>query len=281
MIRISRKQSVLLIALLINVALMAACGSNSRNNSDSTKTQGYIRFSLEWPTTHAGQQAPGNKSISFAPSGDVCQDYLVQNITVGVYTTSNALVTNLTFSCSAHTGFVPVSPGSYNIMVDGISSIGSDDWRGQKTSITVTTAATTDAGGVTMNYIGTDNIPPTVSSITPTNNATGVPINSSVNVIFNEDIAAWSLDISSFVLTRGTVTTLGNVTYASASKIATFLPTTNLSERSVYTATTTTYVRDLAMNNLVSPYTWTFTTAATPSPGYWDTWMIWDTDLWN
>src|SRR2546430_12356983 len=62
----------------------------------------------------------------------------------------------------------------------------------------------------------------------------------------------------------GTAVT-GTVGYDVPSKIATFIPTSNLAPNAVYTATVTTGARDLAGNALASNFVWSFTTAATPA----------------
>ncbi len=47
---------------------------------------------------------------------------------------------------------------------------------------------------------------------------------------------------------------------------ATFTPDAALADNTVYTATVTTAVTDLAGNHLAADYTWSFTTAAAPRP---------------
>jgi hypothetical protein len=65
---------------------------------------------------------------------------------------------------------------------------------------------------------------------------------------------------TTFTLKQGTTSVNGTVTYAGVT--ATFTPTTNLAASTVYTATITTGVKDLAGNFMASPYVWTFTTGA-------------------
>jgi len=275
------RNMLIITASLLGGALMAGCGNGPAGTADQS---GYIRFSLQWPSPFASKVLPELRGAMFAPSGDVCQDYQIQNINVSIYTAANALVTSQTFSCSAHMGFVAVAPGSYNIMVDGTTTFGGDDWRGQKTGITVNVGTTAEAGAVAMSYIGTDNVKPTIVSTTPTNGSSSVPLSNAVTAVFSEDMAACTIDTSTFLVTRGTIAVLGTVSYASASKTASFLPSTPLSNGTVYTATITTDAKDMAMNALASKTTWTFTTVASVSGGggssLWDS-LIWDTDVWN
>lgn len=277
------KRYMIVAFLLVAAAMISACGSGIEKNNGGNSGNGAIRFSLEWPSPYASPLLSELRGPMFAPSGDVCQDYQIENISVNIYTTANSLITNQTFSCSAHTGFVAVAPGSYNITVDGIGTGGADNWRGQKTGITVNDGTATDAGAVTMSYIGTDSVKPSVASTTPTNNATDVPVSNAITAVFSEDMAAFTIDTSTFVLTRGTVTVLGTVSYTSASKTASFLPSTQLSTGTVYTATITTGAKDLALNALAANYSWSFTTITSGGGGGSSNWdaLIWDTDVWN
>jgi len=62
-----------------------------------------------------------------------------------------------------------------------------------------------------------------------------------------------------FTLMQGTTPVTGTVTYAGVT--ATFTPTANLAASTVYTATITTGVKDLAGNALAANYSWSFTSA--------------------
>jgi hypothetical protein len=113
-----------------------------------------------------------------------------------------------------------------------------------------------------------DQIPPTVSSTLPASGSVDAPLNTNITAIFNETIDPSTFNFSTFSLRKQGTTTdiLGAITGTSA----TFKPTYNLDPGSVYTATISTGVKDLAGNALAAPYTWNFTTgsslAAGPSP---------------
>jgi hypothetical protein len=70
---------------------------------------------------------------------------------------------------------------------------------------------------------------------------------------------------STFTLRRGTTQIAASVSYDAASRTATLDPGAELSASTVYTATLTNGIADLAGNPL-APLSWTFTTAATPPP---------------
>lgn len=118
--------------------------------------------------------------------------------------------------------------------------------------------------------IGPDVTPPSVSSVSPANAATGVAINTAVSATFNEAIDASTVTSTNFTLKNASnVTVTGTIT-TSASQI-TFTPSASLANSAVYTATIkggSTGVKDVAGNALASDYTWTFTTveAAPPQP---------------
>ncbi len=266
-----------LFVIFSSVLILISCGSEEGSTGGTTSGTTGMAFTLEWAT-----DADSSRAVSRAASGDVCQDYLIQNVIVNVYTTGNSLVTSSTFACSSHSGFVAVDAGTYNIIIDGTTSGGIADWRGQKTGIVVTSGATADAGTVTMAYIGTDTIKPDVLSTTPLADAIGVSSASSVTAVFSEDMAAFSVDTSTFLLKRGAVAVSGTVSYTSASKTAVFLPTTPLLPSTVYTAIVTTGALDLATNSLAAEKTWNFTTASDPTQGssLWD-YLIWDGDVWD
>ncbi|MBM2825268.1 MAG: hypothetical protein HW402_932, partial [Dehalococcoidales bacterium] len=109
-----------------------------------------------------------------------------------------------------------------------------------------------------------DTTPPTVASTTPTDNATNVAINIVVSANFNEAIRTASINSGSFTLYRGATQVSGNVALSADNLSATFTPTANLAYNTLYTANLTTFVKDLAGNAMVAPYTWRFTTTAEP-----------------
>jgi len=103
-----------------------------------------------------------------------------------------------------------------------------------------------------------DTTPPTVASITPTANATGVAVSTTVSATFSEAMNASTITTSSFTL--GGVS--GSVSYDSGSYTATFTPSSNLALNTTYTATLSTAITDVAGNPLASAYSWSFTTGA-------------------
>jgi len=105
---------------------------------------------------------------------------------------------------------------------------------------------------------------PTITLTNPANVATGVALGATVNATFSETMDPTTLTSATFTLTApGGIPVIGTVTYAAASDIATFTPTSALAMNTEYTASVTTGARDLAGNPLIAgvvPNPWTFTT---------------------
>jgi len=109
---------------------------------------------------------------------------------------------------------------------------------------------------------GNDKTAPTVSSVSPPNNAIGVGTNTSISATFSEPMAIpppGSLPFS-LVPTAGGAAVTGTLSFSGTT--ATFTPTAALAASTQYTATITTAVTDLAGNALAAPFIWTFTTGA-------------------
>ena len=103
---------------------------------------------------------------------------------------------------------------------------------------------------------------PTVTSRSPAPDAIGVPTSAKVTAAFSEAVTASSIAMT---LTGPGGAVPGTVAYDSTATTATFTPSSALSSSTSYTATASG-ARDAA-GNVMSPVTWSFTTAAPPPPG--------------
>jgi hypothetical protein len=108
-----------------------------------------------------------------------------------------------------------------------------------------------------------DTTPPTVSATIPAANATSVSVNANLTATFSEPITAATLTPATFTLMQGTTPVIGTVAYAATTSTATFTPTNPLALNTLYKATLTTNIKDLAGNALATADTWSFTTALT------------------
>ena len=106
---------------------------------------------------------------------------------------------------------------------------------------------------------------PTITLKVPAAGAVNVAFNAQLTATFSEDMDAASINTNTLLLQGpGASIITGTVTYAAGSRTATFSPTTPLAASTLYTATATTGVKDLAGNTLASNNVWTFTTSVAP-----------------
>jgi hypothetical protein len=116
-------------------------------------------------------------------------------------------------------------------------------------------------------FVPADTTAPTVQTVTPGSEATGVARDAVVAAVFSEPLDPASLTASTFGLrdTSGTVIPAA-LSYDAATRTARLTPTTALANGTRYTATVSA-VRDLAGNVLTGTRTWSFTTVAPPTGG--------------
>jgi len=131
----------------------------------------------------------------------------------------------------------------------------------------VVTSQATDVAGnpLVRNYtwnFKTGGIPdttgPQVILTVPANLATNVTLDTAVSATFNSDMAPLSFTSTTFKLSNALGPVLGTVT--ELGDTAVFTPNSLLTVNTLYTATITTGVTDLAGNALAQDYVWTFTT---------------------
>jgi len=131
---------------------------------------------------------------------------------------------------------------------------------------TITTLASNGTGlPLASDYVWTFNtgISPNVLSNDPLNNATGVALNKVVTATFSVPMDATTFNTTSFSLKQGTTAIAGAVTVNGA--IASFTPTIVLTPNTVYNATITTAVKNVAGLPIAANHVWSFTTAVAPT----------------
>ena len=110
----------------------------------------------------------------------------------------------------------------------------------------------------------TDLTPPTVSSVSPLSNATGIATNTTVTAVFSEPLAAASVTSANAFIRAGSTSIPASVSYTSGSTSVLLTPSSALTAETQYTVTLkggTGGIRDVANNLMVADYTWSFTTA--------------------
>ena len=116
-----------------------------------------------------------------------------------------------------------------------------------------------------------DTTPPTVTSTSPADGATGVAAGVKPTATFSEPMDNTTLTTSTFTLVKqGTSTPIGaTVSYDAASRTATLTPSANLDPNTTYTTAVkggSGGAKDLAGNAVASDATWSFQTAAPNNP---------------
>jgi Ice-binding-like/Bacterial Ig-like domain len=134
---------------------------------------------------------------------------------------------------------------------------------------TIATGATNLAGTpLPSNYVWsftTITPAPLVVSTVPLNGATGVPLAQVLTATFNEAMNCSTLASTTLAVTGPGATAVAG-TVGCAGAIATFTPAGVLAVNTVYTATISTGVQDLAGTPLAANYRWTFRTVPAPAP---------------
>lgn len=99
---------------------------------------------------------------------------------------------------------------------------------------------------------------PTIVSTTPADGDVDVAINSSIEITFNKEMNATSINATTFTIKEGGVAVVGTVGYVN--KTATFSPIANLKASTLYTSTLTSAVVDADGLAIAVDHTFSFTT---------------------
>jgi hypothetical protein len=109
-----------------------------------------------------------------------------------------------------------------------------------------------------------DTTVPTVVSRYPASGATGVALDTVVTATFSEAMNASTITTSNFTLKIGSTPVSGTVSYNAGTYTATFTPSADLADDTIYTASLSTAITDVAGNALGAASTWNFTTGVVP-----------------
>jgi Bacterial Ig-like domain len=152
--------------------------------------------------------------------------------------------------------FTPIAALAGNTTYRATITTAAQDAAGNALAVAYTWDFTTD--------LNPDMTAPTVSSVSPPRDASGITPNTTISASFSEAMTNATLTNATFTVSPyaggavvvGTVNVSGNT--------ATFSPTTGLADSTRYVATISGTVRDAAGNALGTDYTWRFTTGAAP-----------------
>jgi len=180
----------------------------------------------------------------------------VQGQTVGVTLTGTNFATGAMVNVSGTLVTVSNTTVVSSTQITATFTIAANATLGDR-NVTVTSSGTTTTA-VTFTVAP----PLTVSSTSPANGATGVPIDQPLAATFSQAVNCSTVTPLTFTVTGpGGVPVTGTIGCAGAS--ATFTPTSNLAGNTTYTATLTTGIKDSEGDPLASNFVWSFTTGAT------------------
>ena len=165
-------------------------------------------------------------------------------IIAGIVTYTNKIAT-----------FTPTANLKPNTIYTATISAGVKDKAGKSIATAYITTFTTGAIP--------DIILPTATITNPLNNATDVARSKVIELNFNEEMDALTINTTTFTLKQGTMAIAGTVNYSGTT--ATFTPLNALEINKVYTSTITIGAKDIAGNALAANTEWNFSTVATIS----------------
>ncbi|MBI1375364.1 MAG: LEPR-XLL domain-containing protein [Phycisphaera sp.] len=123
------------------------------------------------------------------------------------------------------------------------------------------------AGDYVWTFMTADTTAPTVTITVPVNSATNVEQDTTVAATFSEMMDPLTITAANFTLAGpGGGALAGSLSYDALSNTAIFTPANHLARNTLFTATVTTGVRDVAGNPLASNFVWTFMTADNTAP---------------
>ena len=144
-------------------------------------------------------------------------------------------------SCTSSESYTGLADGSHTFEIRATDAAGNTDPTAASYTWTIDTTA------------------PTVDFRDPAVDAVDIALDTTVIVQFSEPMDTSTITISSFTLTQNPLIS-GSISFSAGDTVATFTPDSNLNGSTLYTATVTTDVQDLAGNPLAADETWTFTT---------------------
>lgn len=243
--------------LLIGLVFaLAGCGAGGGGSADNPADGG---ADTTPPTVSSVSPTSGATSVAInstiiATFSESVDGSTVDTSTFIVKDSSNNIVGGTVTSGSPTATFTP----SLNLTADTtytvIITTGIEDSAGNAMTAEYTWTFTTGSGA--------DTTGPSITGHTPSTDATGVAVNSTISVVFSESIDPSTLDTTTFTLEDSSNNSItGTVSYDDTSKTATFTPFSALSYDTTYYVNITQDVEDMAGNMLVA-LEWMFTTAS-------------------
>ena len=167
---------------------------------------------------------------------------------------------------------------SHRLTVEGVVAVNnfvptaSDKFRTATVRASVSDGfLTLDAAGGTntkinfVEIIDADNTPRTITSADPANNATGVPLDTSISLSPSHAVEQTTVNANTVKLLAGAAQVAGSYNSDAAGGVVIFTPTEQLAPNTTYTIQTTTGLQDTAGNPFAA-FSSTFTTGTSSTP---------------
>jgi hypothetical protein len=244
-------QGVVLLAAL----LLTACGGGATGGGGNPPGNPAPTISSTSPANNATSVAT-NAAIAATFSEAMTASTVIANFTLKDSQTSASVAGAVTCNGTTAT-FTPSSVLASSTQYTATITTGAKSAVGTAMAFTYPWTFTT---GTTL-----DTIPPTVSSVFPDSGAMGVATNSAISATFSESMNATAVTATgNFTLQNAKTgaSVAGTVTYRDSGLTANLTPSSPLATSTLYTATVTRAVTDLAGNAIPSDKTWSFTTGA-------------------
>ncbi len=238
-----------------------AYGSTSSFPSSGWNSSNYW-VDVVFSTSIAPDTTPPTISAFTVPATATTLTVAINSLTAtdNVGVTGYLVNESATAPTASATGWILPAPTSYTFTTAG--------------SKTLYAWAKDAAGNVSASMSATVVItlpPPTVSTVAPSNGATGVGTGSNLTAVFSEAMNPATIGTGTFVLRdQSNNLVASTVTYNAVNNIASLTPSTYLSYSTTYTATIkggASGVTDSVGDPMAKDFTWSFTTGAPPSPG--------------
>ena len=126
-------------------------------------------------------------------------------------------------------------------------------------SVSATSQADPSQSASTIAALISDTTVPSVTSVSPADNTTGVLSQSSILITFNEGLDPATIDAGSIFLSAGNSTVPAQYSYDSTNYIVTVTPNVLLTPAQTYTITIGTQLHDLGGHSVAATYTSSFT----------------------
>lgn len=219
-------------------------------------------------TTQTDTTAP---VVSFVSPGSGVNNISINSNIIISFSKAMAPLTLNTANITVLDGATPITGTVSAIGTTGASFLPSSSLSNSKTYTVNISTGVTDTNGIALTssystfFTTASAVPdvtaPTVTSTTPSNGATNIPITQAILITFSKPINPATINGTNITLVQG-VTSIAGTVYAAGSNGAVFQPTSSLGYNKVYTLTMTSGIKDTAATpNSLTNTTITFTTA--------------------